>query len=239
MPFRRCRATLVALGACLAASATWVSSANVLAQTSDIDRDAAERHFSASTYNLHKADQFPDGAKGRSLRSWYEPGFPRPSNFKSNADYHAYLISCNTDAVVLAKYVASETPVLTESKAQIYTASHFAVTQVIKGNALIVPGQTIVTYQAGGELADQGEVLRVETPDIPPYKPGGIYLLPLNRDNSVSVAQYSVLVEGAAAVRAARVYPSEPRFVGFRPGTTTANVVASFTRAATQKCNGM
>jgi hypothetical protein len=239
MPFQRSRRTLVALRACLAASATCLISTNAPAQTSDIDRDAAERRFSTSTYDLHKADQFPDGAKGRSLHSWYEPGFSRPSNFKSNADYHAYLIACNTDAIVLAKYLDSEPPVLTTSKSQIYTASHFAVTQVIKGNGLIAPGQTIVTYQPGGELADQGEVLRVETPGIPPYKPGGTYLVPLNRDNSASVPQYSVLVEGTAEVRATRVYPSEPRFVGFHSGTTTAAVVASFTQASTQKCSGM
>jgi len=213
--------------------------------TSDLDRAAAERHFQHLTLSLHDADRFSDGAKGQMSyggSEGYSHFVETPNTFKTRSDFKAHLFYCSEDAIVLATYVDSESPVLTSNKTAIYTASHFIVKQTIKGDSQMVPGTTIVTYRAGGEVTDAGEVLRLSTPNAPSYRPGRNYLLFLNRDRSASVRQYmagglGTGDEGTTIVSHNRVYPSLPSWIGFKPGTTLADMATAYSRASTLGCN--
>jgi hypothetical protein len=198
----------------------------------DVDRSAVEKRFTGSV-NIHNTNnRFPDGAKGWVKGTSNEArGGPIPGGAKARAKIKASWNYCYCDAIVLAEYVNSNPPGLTKSKGAIYTVSHFKVSQVIKGSQL-TPGQTILSYRAGGEVEDDGELLRIDTPDAPPYKVGQTYLLMLERDKTASKLQYHVADEGTTVVTGARVYPSIPGQLGFLPGTTIADVLADFAQAA-------
>lgn len=196
----------------------------------DVDHAAAESHH-VSGWSLHNGGPaFPDGAKGGTLRAGYEEGMLAGSTTTPAArvTYRIANIYCFRDAILLAKYVDSEPPMLSKSEANIYTVSHFQVSQVIKGDGLVGTSQTIVTYRDGGELKHKGEVLRIDTPDAPPYEQGKTYLLYLDRDKRASKQQYQIWDQGTTVVTNSRVYPSIPLQAGFLPGTTTADVIAKF-----------
>jgi hypothetical protein len=197
----------------------------------DVDRAASEKRFPA-TVNIHYANnRFPDGAKGWIQGTSSEVTNTIPGGVKARAKIKASWNYCYCDAIVLAEFVSSNPPKLTKSKGTIYTVSHFKVSHVIKGSQL-TPGKVILSYRSGGEVEDEGELLRVDTPDAPAYKPGQTYLLMLEADKNASKQQYHVAEQGTTLVTGGRVYPSLPGQLGFLPGTTRADVLSDFAQAA-------
>ena len=186
--------------------------------------------------SLHTYAPAPDGSKGFSRGARFEAGLATPPAFKSRTEWKAHLFECNTDTIVLARYLSSDAPVLTSTKGSIYTFSRFAVLDVIKGDAGTVVGTNIVTYRPGGEVLDAGEVLRVDTPAAPPYKPGDQYLLLLRRDKSATARQYISEDEGTTQVRTGRVFSSTPLWTGITPGTSYSDVKSTFAQVAGLSC---
>jgi hypothetical protein len=208
--------------------------------TTDADVDQAEHHFEGlrAGPSLHTRDAFPDGAKGFIAPAPQEPGNTNiavPVQFKSRADWSAQITYCNADAIVVAKLLSS-TPILMSTQSAIYTLSRFAISKVVKTDGTLQAAENIVTYRLGGEVADTGELLRVDMPDAPPYRAGASYLLLLKRDNGARKMQYSTPDFGTISVRNGRVFSNFGTWSGFVSGTALTDVLATFSRVASVSC---
>lgn len=108
--------------------------------------------------------------------------------------------------------------------------SHFQVLDTIKTDARIKAGQTIVTYREGGQVEDEGEQLRVETFNTPPYQADKVYILTLMRDPTASKRQYIAPSNGTTVVKGERIYPGLGTWAGLLSGTSYSDVKSAFTR---------
>jgi hypothetical protein len=186
----------------------------------DFDRSAAERHFREEnpygwSRNLHEFEQSSDGARGFGVGNpevmrIAKPGRPSPP-FATDLEWETFDQYCAWDAIVKASLVDS-TPILTSNKALIYTVSHFAVVDAIKSDTPFNPGQELVVYRLGGEVKDDGDILRIDTPDMTAFEPQRSYILILKRDKNASHQQYWIPEAQTIAVRNDKVYPISGKY---------------------------
>jgi hypothetical protein len=139
--------------------------------------------------SLHEAEQGPDGTRGYGvgapmIRRVALPD-PPPPPFKTERDWETHYQYCAWDAIVKATLIDS-TPVLTSDKTLIYTVSHFAVVDTIKSDVPFTVGQQFVAYRSGGEVEDDGEILRIAALDSAAFEPQKTYILRLRRDKDAS-----------------------------------------------------
>jgi hypothetical protein len=126
--------------------------------------------------NLHRSTiRFRDGAKGIGI---YKPiGLPTENHwpYASKADEYLHGWYCRAGAVVLGKDMASRS-YLSSDKSLILTGTRFLVDDVLKSGAGIAVNEAITVVRPGGEVRDQGELLRVEL-DRPGFQSGLEYVL--------------------------------------------------------------
>jgi len=190
---------------------------------------------------LHKTEQGPDGTRGFGLPMptvmRIARPYPLPSPFTTDLEWDTYQQYCAWDAIVRVTHVDSRS-VLTSDKTLVYTISHFIVTDIIKSDVPFTPGQILVAYRVGGEVEDDGEELKIDTPDSAAFEPKKSYVLILNRDKDASAQQYYIPQVPTIAVRNDRVYPiSEDQrwpsaMDAFPSGSTYTDVRNTFLKAA-------
>jgi len=164
---------------------------------------------------LHKEQLAPDGTRGFGLpmpnaMRVARPN-PLPPPFTTDLEWDTSEQYCAWDTIVRATHIDS-TPVLTSDKTLVYTISHFAVTDTIKSDVPFTPGQIIVGYRVGGEVEDDGEKLKVDTPDSAAFKPKKSYILRLNRDKHSSAQQYYIPLVQTITVTNDKVYPISGKY---------------------------
>lgn len=132
--------------------------------------------------NLHTADKFPDGARGRSMVMVVDlfRSTTKRTSFKSLEEQYLHDDACDINAVVVAK-AGAPASTLTADKADILTKTPFTVTRKLKGNASFEVGKTVNVVRQGGEVFDQGELLRVWNAYGTRFDDGSTYLLLLRR----------------------------------------------------------
>ena len=157
----------------------------------DFDVHSAEARFATVARtrfsSLHEVPAGPDGVKSLSFQvEEYRAKISGPAEapFAAITDEQAFLAYCASPNIVLAQNADSRA-VLSSARDKIFTISHFTVLESLRGE--MQPGDTVVAYRLGGEVADAGETLRIDTPGAPAYAPGGKYLLPLHPDVGASV----------------------------------------------------
>lgn len=224
-------------------SCTVLAIAGGCAQTSSVNADVAhaERNWLVDSMrpSLHTQATFPDGAKG------FEMGVPIalrtanrkiPAQFATLADFEAHTVQCNANGLILGKWLNSRS-VLNNQKSDVYTLSQFVVVQVIKSDGVLRAGETIVTFRVGGEVTDEGEVLRVRNDAAPDYKRGESYLLELKNDGGANERQYFASDFGTIGVQGQKIFPSAGTWAGFVSGTAYPRVIEKFKELATIPCS--
>jgi hypothetical protein len=233
-------------GALLLLSAVVVSQ---IANHKNFDSRAAEQHFrdqspNRSQKSLHEFERFPDGARGFGVGAPIAQRIalpnPPPPPFATELEWETFHQYCGRDAIVRATHVDS-IPILTSNKGLIYTVSNFVVVDTIKSDIPFTPGQHLVVYRVGGEVQDDGEKLRIDTPDMAAFEPQKSYILVLRRDKNASVQQYAMPEAQTIAVKDDRVYPISGRYAwltgmnAFPTGSTYAVIRNTFARVQTLK----
>jgi hypothetical protein len=233
---------------CLLAAAllfSWAAADNV--GLTDVDLRAAEQHFMREFPNwfvksLHGQDRFPDGARGFSIP---DPVAQRVEisvvpPFRTKSEWSIFYDYCAWDAIVLAKNLDS-TPILNSTKGLIFTVSHFLIVDSIKTDAHFIAGDHIVAYRIGGEVQDEGETLRIATPDMAPFKREKTYLLHLTRAKDASVPQYSLPIAPTIWIADSRVtkipggWGDNDRWEEFPSGAAYEDIAATFARVSKVK----
>jgi hypothetical protein len=132
--------------------------------------------------NLHEADKFPDGARGRSMALVAHPirSGEKRNSFKNLDEQYLHDDVCGVDGVVVAK-AGIPVSALTADKADIITKTPFTITRKLKGNASFDPEKAVNVLRQGGEVFDQGELLRVWNTHGTSFDDGRTYLLLLRR----------------------------------------------------------
>jgi hypothetical protein len=179
----------------------------------EFDSEAAENRLMGTIpfhQLLHKEEQAPDGTRGFGLpmptaMRVARPS-PLPSPFITDLEWDTYEQYCAWDAIVRVTHIDS-TPVLTRDKTLVYTIYHFFVTDIIKSDLPVTPGQILVAYGVGGEVEDDGEILKIDTPDSAAFEPKKSYILILSRDKGASARQYYIPQVHTIIVTNDKVYP--------------------------------
>ncbi|WP_457352453.1 hypothetical protein [Roseateles sp. P5_D6] len=170
--------------------ATLVLAASCGIAAADAAWDASELAWASNYFgirvfkrqNLHEADKFPDGARGRSMALVAHPirSSEKRNSFKNLDEQYLHDDVCGVDGVVVAK-AGIPVSALTADKADIITKTPFTITRKLKGNASFDPGKTVNVLRQGGEVSDQGEPLRVLNTYGTHFNDGSTYLLLLRR----------------------------------------------------------
>jgi hypothetical protein len=169
---------------------------------------AAQYPLLPSGSTLHAQPvMFPDGAKGEALDVTFEyPSARSFSLFGNWNDTRLYGDYCGSEAVVLATNVTNA-PRLSSNKEAIITVSDFTVDRVLKGRGL-QNSQSITVIREGGEVTDQGELLRIQVRHRPDFQPRKQYLLVLSAsallDSPVYLANNWITI----GVSGGQLYPS-------------------------------
>ena len=213
----------------------------------EFDSDAAEQRL-RTLYpfqnSLHEAQRGPDGVRGFGLAApnasvAADPN-PLPPPFTTSLAWNAYWKYCGWDAIVRATFLSS-TPVLGGDKNFIYTVSRFSIVDSIKGDVPFKPGQRLVVYRVGGAVEDDGEKLRIDTPDSAAFEPQKDYILILKRDKKALAQQYFAPSGQTIAVTNEKVNPIPGKYAwlrgleAFPTGSTYTALRDTFMKVHTMK----
>jgi hypothetical protein len=186
--------------------------------------------------SLHAAKvSFRDGAKG--YDTWISSELPSTNTapFKSAAARQLHGDYCMNDAVVLGTALTS-TPHLTQAGTMIVTSTHFKVDDIIKQAPNISVGAMVRVVREGGEVMDQGELLRIRVDHGPDYQVGKEYLLFLNAARGLPVYYSNNFM--TISVRGGRVIPSSDVYVGMKRGDLYQEVKSQLESTISQfPCN--
>jgi len=185
----------------------------------DHERDEAEAHFADHIVpqNLHNMKSFPDGAKGTFISEYPprmagDPGDPADPQFLPlQSEY------CYSDAIMSAEAIDS-IAYLHSKKSTIITRATFKVNGIIKEFGNLSVNDIVTASYLGGEVTENGELLRVENLGHFPAKPGSSYLLSLKVAKTTKNTFFlrGPLVE----LKKNRIVLRGVEWLGFKPGTT-------------------
>ena len=146
------------------------------AEYSDLAAGGSHGH----SLSLHSADTFPDGTRGYIVRMIPEHILPEPP-FKTEDEQVFHYRYCGAATIVVAREVSAQN-ILSTKKDMIFTLYQFLVTDSLKSSPDASVGQQIAVLRFGGELMDDGELLRAQYMGQVPFRSGQSYLLVLHRN---------------------------------------------------------
>lgn len=168
--------------------------------------------------DIHKADRFPDNARGFYVEALPPLRTYTPEVGKSARDQMLAQSFCGADLIALAK-AGDSFSTLTSGNASILTRTEFEVVDVVKSRSGRRAGQRVSVVQIGGEVIDQGVRLRVVDERGDPLIEGQTYLLTLVRPTDSSSQDF--FARGVPVpVRAGRIDHGSGRWEPFVGGGT-------------------
>lgn len=179
------------------------------------DMRAAEAEYSdlaaggnhGHSANLHSADTFPDGARGYIVGTIPEHILPEPP-FKTEDEQVFHYRYCGAATIVVARELSAQS-ILSTKKDMIFTLYQFLVTDSLKSSPDASVGQQIAVIRFGGELMDDGELLRAQYMGQIPFKPNQSYLLVLRRNAQNPSFAFFANNSETIPVANGRIYPPD------------------------------
>jgi len=173
--------------------------------------------------DLHSADTFPDGARGYSVGTLEEHDLTPIGPFKNEAEAQFHDLYCRAATIVIAREVSAQS-ILSTKNDMIFTLFQFLVTDTLKPSPDASIGAQIEVMRFGGEVTDNGELLRVQYAGQVPFTSGKTYLLVLNRDAQNSSSHFFGSNRETIPVKNGRIYPPSGSWATFVSGELLTSI---------------
>lgn len=131
--------------------------------------------------DIHSLGPDADGARGYTTSSECQCVATPKGPFKTVADAEFHDSYCRDAAIVIAREAGGQ-GILSTKKDMIFTLTQFQVIDTLKHAADADIDQLIALMRFGGEVMDDGQILRVKYAGQIPFESGRTYILELYRD---------------------------------------------------------